>query len=240
VNIEWDGGANANVSSASIAEVLKEGLSADQAFVHNQAGDSKAAIAGAAKKVEAIYAYPFQNHACMEPMNATALYTSDSCKVWCGTQNGEAALAAAAEASGLPVAKCDVEKLLLGGGFGRRGLTDYVRQAVAIAKEMPGTPVKLLWSREEDMLHGWYHPVMQAKLTGGLDASGNLPAWRSGSRDSRSSQECARRPWTRARTRSRSRVSGRPESTLSSTRSRTSRSTMRCATRTCRRASGAA
>jgi isoquinoline 1-oxidoreductase beta subunit len=174
IAIEWDGGENAKVSSASIAEMLKQGLSADQAFVHNEKGNAKAAIAGAAKKIEAVYAYPFQNHACMEPMNATALYTADSCKVWVGTQNGEAALAATAEASGLPVAKCDVEKLLLGGGFGRRGFTDNVRQAVLIAKEMPGTPVKLLWSREEDMLHGKYHPIMQAKLTGGLDASGNL------------------------------------------------------------------
>ena len=174
VQIAWDGGENAKVSSASIAEVLKEGLSAEQTFVHNQAGDSKAAIAGAAKKVEAVYAYPFQNHACMEPLNATALYTSESCRVWVGTQNGEAAFAAAREASGLPVEKVDVAKLLLGGGFGRRGFTDYVRQAVLIAKEMPGTPVKLLWSREEDMLHGKYHPIMQAKLTGGLDASGKL------------------------------------------------------------------
>jgi isoquinoline 1-oxidoreductase beta subunit len=172
--IEWDGGENAKVSSASIAEVLKEGLSAEQAFVHNQAGDAKAAIAGAAKKLEAVYAYPYQNHACMEPLNATALYTPDSCRVWVGTQNGEAALAATAEASGLPITKCDVEKLLLGGGFGRRGFTDNVRQAVLIAKEMPGTPVKLLWSREEDMLHGKYHPIMQAKLTGALDKSGNL------------------------------------------------------------------
>ena len=178
ITIEWDGGANAKVSSASIAEILKEGLSADQAFVHNQAGDVNAAIAGAAKKIEAVYAYPYQNHATMEPLNATALCTADSCKVWVGTQNGEAALAAAAEASGLPVAKCDVEKLLLGGGFGRRGFTDYVRQAVLIAKQMPGTPVKLLWSREEDMLHGKYHPVMQAKLTGALDASGNLSGLR--------------------------------------------------------------
>ena len=174
VSIVWDGGANAKVSSASIDEMLKEGLSAEQAFVHNEAGDAKGAIAGSAKKIEAVYAYPFQNHLCMEPMNATALYTADSCKVWVGTQNGEAALAAASEASGLPVDKCDVEKFLLGGGFGRRGFTDYVRQAVLIAKEMPGTPVKLLWSREEDMLHGKYHPIMQAKLTGGLDAAGNL------------------------------------------------------------------
>ena len=174
IAIEWDGGANAKVSSASIAEMLKEGLSAEQAFVHNQNGDAKAAIAGAAKKIEAVYAYPFLNHATMEPMNATALYTADRCEVWCPTQNGEAALAATAAASGLPVAQCDVHKLLLGGGFGRRGFTDSVRQAVLIAKQMPGTPVKLLWSREEDMLHGMYHPVMQAKLTGALDKSGNL------------------------------------------------------------------
>lgn len=172
--IEWDGGENAKVSSASIAEMLKEGLSADQAFVHNENGNAKAAIVGAAKKIEAVYAYPFQNHAAMEPLNATALYTADRCDVWCGTQNGEAALAATAEASGLPVGKCDVHKLLLGGGFGRRGRTDYVTQAVLIAKEMPGVPVKLLWSREEDMLHGTYHPIMQAKLTGGLDSSGNI------------------------------------------------------------------
>jgi isoquinoline 1-oxidoreductase beta subunit len=174
VNIEWDGGDNAKVSSQSIAEMLKAGLDADQAFVHNQAGDVKAALAGAAKKVEAVYAYPFQNHATMEPMNAVARYTADRCEVWCPTQNGEAALAATSEASGLPLAKCDVYKQLCGGGFGRRGQTDSVRQAVAIAKEMPGVPVKLLWTREEDMLHGAYHPVMQAKLTGALDAQGNL------------------------------------------------------------------
>jgi isoquinoline 1-oxidoreductase beta subunit len=176
IAIDWDGGANAKVSSASIAEMLKEGLSADQAFVHNEKGNAQAALAGAVKKIEAVYAYPFLNHATMEPMNATALYTSDRCEVWCPTQNGEAALAATAEASGLPVAKCDVYKLLLGGGFGRRGFTDYVRQAVLIAKELPGTPVKLLWSREEDMLHGKYHPIMQAKLTGAIDANGNLNA----------------------------------------------------------------
>ena len=178
VTIEWDGGENAKVSSASIAEMLKEGLSADQAFVHNEKGDIKSAIAGAAKKLEAVYAYPFLNHATMEPMNATALYTPERCEVWCPTQNGEAALAATAETSGLPVSKCDVYKLLLGGGFGRRGFTDSVRQAVLIAKEMPGIPVKLLWSREEDMLHGMYHPVMQAKLTGALDAGGKLSGLR--------------------------------------------------------------
>ncbi|HEY8565807.1 MAG TPA: xanthine dehydrogenase family protein molybdopterin-binding subunit [Beijerinckiaceae bacterium] len=172
--IEWDKGPNAGVSSATIAATLKEGLGASQAFVGNQSGDAKAAIAGAAKTVEAVYGYPFQNHATMEPMNATALWTPERCDVWCPTQNGEAALAATVEASGLPAARCDVHKIHLGGGFGRRGQSDYVRQAVAIAKTMPGTPVKLTWSREEDMLHGYFHPITQCKLTGALDAAGEL------------------------------------------------------------------
>jgi isoquinoline 1-oxidoreductase beta subunit len=173
--IAWDEGPNAKVSSASIAEMLKAGLDADQAFVRNQNGDVKAAVAGAAKKVEAVYAYPFQNHAPMEPMNATAKYTPDKCEVWVPTQNGEAAFAALTAASGLPADKCEVYKIHLGGGFGRRGaFHDYVTQAVLIAKQVPGTPVKLLWTREEDMTHGRYHPVMQAKLVGALDASGNL------------------------------------------------------------------
>ncbi len=173
--IVWDDGENAKVSSASIAEMLKEGLDADQAFVANQNGDVKAAIAGATKKIEAVYAYPFQNHAPMEPMNATAKYTPDRCEVWVPTQNGEAAFAATLAASGLPADKCEVYKINLGGGFGRRGaFHDYVTQAVLIAKQMPGTPVKLLWTREEDMLHGRYHPVMQCKLVGAFDGSNNL------------------------------------------------------------------
>jgi isoquinoline 1-oxidoreductase subunit beta len=172
--IVWDEGPNAKVSSETIAAMLKEGLDADKAFVANQNGNAKEAIAKAAKKVEAVYAYPFQNHACMEPMNATAVYTAEKCEVWTGTQNGEAAFAAAVKASGLPASKVDVHKLMLGGGFGRRGRSDYVEQAVSIAKQMPGTPVKLLWSREEDMLHGTYHPITQAKMVGGLDEKGNL------------------------------------------------------------------
>jgi isoquinoline 1-oxidoreductase subunit beta len=173
--IVWDEGDNAKVSSESIAKWLAEGLdNAQPAFVGNQNGDAKAAIAGAAKKVEAVYNYPYQNHAAMEPLNATALYTPDKCEVWTGTQNGEAAFAAVLETSGLPADKCEVHKVMLGGGFGRRGQTDYVRQAVAIAKQMPGTPIKLLWSREDDMLHGTYHPVTQCKLTGAFDADNNL------------------------------------------------------------------
>lgn len=171
---EWDGGASAQVDSGSIAKRLKAGLDAPDAFTHNERGDLDAALAGAAQHIEAEYRYPYQNHATLEPMNATALYTPERCEVWCPTQNGEAALAAVAEASGLPVENCDLHKTLLGGGFGRRGFSDYVRQAVLIAMELPGTPVKLLWSREEDMLHGKYHPIMHARLRGGLDRDGNL------------------------------------------------------------------
>ena len=175
--IVWDEGDNAKVSSASIDKWLAEGLDNSQpAFVGNQNGDAKAAISGAVKKIEAVYNYPFQNHAAMEPLNATALYTPDKCEVWTGTQNGEAAFAAVLEASGLPAEKCEVHKLMLGGGFGRRGMTDYVRQAVAIAKQMPGTPVKLLWSREDDMQHGTYHPITQCKMTGAFDKDNNLTA----------------------------------------------------------------
>jgi len=173
--IVWDEGENAKVSSASIAAILKAGLDAPQAFVGNQNGDAKAALAGAAKRIEAVYSYPYQNHACMEPMNATARYTPEKCEVWVPTQDGESSFAALLSASGLPADKCEVYKINLGGGFGRRGaFQDYVTQAVLIAKQMPGTPVKLLWSREEDMRQGRFHPVMQCKLAGGLDASGNL------------------------------------------------------------------
>src|SRR5262245_28658589 len=177
--IVWDEGPNATVSSATIAAMLKEGLDADQAYIANQNGDVKAALASAAKKIEAVYAYPFQNHAPMEPMNATARYTPDRCEVWGPTQNGEAGFAAILAASGLPAEKCEFYKVHLGGGFGRRvAYQDYVTQAVLIAKQIPGTPVKLIWTREEDMTHGRYHPVMQCKLVGALDSSNNLTGLR--------------------------------------------------------------
>jgi isoquinoline 1-oxidoreductase subunit beta len=174
VPIEWDDGPNAKVSSATIADMLKSGLDAEDAFVGNKQGDAKAAIASAAKKVEAVYSYPFQNHATMEPMSATARYTADKCEVWASSQNGEAAFAAASEASGLPAEKCDFHNTFLGGGFGRRARSEYVSHAVRIAKEMPGTPIKLIKSREDDMANGVYHPITQCRLIGALDANNNL------------------------------------------------------------------
>jgi isoquinoline 1-oxidoreductase beta subunit len=173
--IVWNTGAHAKVSSESIAKWLAEGLDVDEALVGNKAGDVKAALSGAAKKVEAVYSYPYQHHVTMEPMNATARYTDDTCEVWGPSQNGEAALATTSEASGLPIPKCEFYKTFLGGGFGRRSTShDYVTQAVRIAKQMPGTPIKLIWSREEDMTHGWYHPVTQCKLSAAFDADKNL------------------------------------------------------------------
>ena len=174
--VTWDEGPHANLSSANIDALLDEGLTSDETvFVGNAKGDVTQALETAAKTVEAVYAYPYQHHATMEPMNATALWTEERCEVWCPTQNGEAALEAAAEAAGLPISRCDVHKIHLGGGFGRRGaFHDFVTQAVTIAKQLPGTPVKLLWSREEDMAHGHYHPITKCSLVGGLDENGDL------------------------------------------------------------------
>ena len=174
VKIVWDEGASANASSAAFAEVLKAGLTATDAVVGNESGDARKAIAASAKRIEAVYSYPHQNHVCMETMNATVKWTPERCEVWAPTQNGEAAHAATAEASGLPPAKCEVYKMHLGGGFGRRGATDYIRQAVAIARQMPGTPIKMIWSREEDMAQGRFHPVTQCKMVAGLDDKGEI------------------------------------------------------------------
>ncbi|QWE17272.1 xanthine dehydrogenase family protein molybdopterin-binding subunit [Polynucleobacter sp. AP-Nino-20-G2] len=175
VSIVWDDGANANVSSASIKKMLEEGLTANDAFVGNANGDAKEAIAKSSKTIEATYFYPFLNHATLEPQTATAKWTADSCEAWVPTQDGEASLAAVIAASGLPAEKCNVYKVNLGGGFGRRGaFQDYTTQAVNIAKQMPGTPIKLIWTRAEDMTQGRYHPVMMCKLTAGLDDQKNI------------------------------------------------------------------
>ena len=175
VNIVWDNGANGNVSSASIKKMLEEGLSADDAFVHNTNGNVNSALSSASKKIEATYFYPFLNHATLEPQTATAKWTADLCEAWVPTQDGEASLAAVIAASGLPAEKCNVYKVNLGGGFGRRGaFQDYTTQAVNIAKQMPGTPIKLIWTREEDMTQGRYHPVMMCKMTAAIDDKKNV------------------------------------------------------------------
>jgi len=173
--IVWDEGPNASQSDATIAERLKEGLTASVTNGSRQNGDALKAIEGAAKRVEAVYSTPFLAHATMEPMNATVRLSADKAEVWVPTQNAEASLAALSEASGVPLAKCDAYRTDLGGGFGRRGGTqDYVHQAVAIAKEFPGVPIKLIWSREEDQAHDFFRPISQCRLAAGLDTDGKL------------------------------------------------------------------
>ena len=173
--IVWDEGAGATQNSAKIAAHLQSGLSASEAFAYMNDGDALTAIAGAAKRVDAVYSTPFLAHATMEPMNCTARITATRAEIWVPTQNGEASHAALSEESGLPLSACEVYRSDLGGGFGRRGGTqDYVRQAVAIAKQFPGTPVKMIWSREEDQAHDFYRPISMCRMSAGLDTKGAL------------------------------------------------------------------
>ncbi len=173
--IVWDEGPGAKQSSATIAAHLKDGLTASDAFADVNDGDALKVIAGAAKRIEAVYSTPFLAHACMEPMNCTVRLTADRAEVWMPSQNAEASLAALSTSSGVPLAQCEAYNLNQGGGFGRRGGTqDYVRKAVAIAKQFPGVPIKLLWSREEDQTHDFFRPISQCKLSAGVDQDGNL------------------------------------------------------------------
>ncbi|MEI6718252.1 MAG: molybdopterin cofactor-binding domain-containing protein, partial [Betaproteobacteria bacterium] len=174
--INWDFGANAKESSATIAERLREGLtSTNNVFADIDQGNVTEAIQGAAKKVEAVYGTQFVSHACMEPMNCTARVTADRAEVWVPSQNAEASLAALAAVTGLPLEKCEAYNPPLGGGFGRRGGTqDYVRQAALIAKQFPGTPIKLIWTREEDMTQDYFRPIGQCRLVAGIDSKGEM------------------------------------------------------------------
>lgn len=175
VKITYQDSPSFKTDSASIAAFQKTGLdTTENVFVANKSGDAAGAIAGAAKKIEASFSVPMAHHVTMEPMNCTAKWTADRCEVWVPTQNGEASLGACAQAAGLPPSQCEVYKIHLGGGFGRRGSQDFVTNAVLLAKQMPGVPVKLLYSREEDMRRGFFRPVGQAKLQAGLDDKGNL------------------------------------------------------------------
>jgi isoquinoline 1-oxidoreductase beta subunit len=176
--VTWDEGQNGKVSSTGIAEVLRAGLAAPEAAVVRKDGDVDAALAAAAKRIAAEYGAPFLSHATMEPQNCTAYVTPDKVEIWVPTQSGEGALAAAAAAAEVAPERVIVHKTTLGGGFGRRGaVQDFVHQAVLVAKAV-GQPVKLLWTREEDIRHDFYRPVAMARFTAGLDASGMPVAWR--------------------------------------------------------------
>jgi isoquinoline 1-oxidoreductase beta subunit len=175
LTIVWDEGPNAKVSSASIDNHLRTGLTSDDAFADINTGDAIKAIADAPKKVEVVYRVPFTSHTTMEPMNCTVRLSQDKAELWIPTQSAEASMAVLSSSSGVPLEKCHVQTMDLGGGFGRRiGSQDVVRQGVAIAKEFPGVPVKMLWTREEDQAHGLYRPIAMARMAAGVDAQGKL------------------------------------------------------------------
>jgi isoquinoline 1-oxidoreductase beta subunit len=176
----WDFGKNATVQQTDIMKHVATGLTGNEnVFADTNDGDALKAIAGAAKKVEAVYETPFIPHVCMEPMNATVRLSPGKAECWVATQNAQASMATLSQTSGVPLAQCEVYKLDLGGGFGRRGGNqDFTRQATQIAMQLPpGTPVKMLWTREEDLGHDFYRPIQHARMTAGLDAKGNLVGW---------------------------------------------------------------
>ncbi|HMA89781.1 MAG TPA: molybdopterin cofactor-binding domain-containing protein [Burkholderiales bacterium] len=179
VRIEWDEGAYGQASDATIATMLREGLADPNIASARKTGDAAAALSSAAKVVEAEYASQYLAHATMEPQACTAWVKPDGfVEVWTSTQDGMASLFAAAQAAGVPLERAEVHKTMLGGGFGRRGAPqDFVRQGVTIAMALRGTPVKMMWSREEDMQHDFYRPASLVKMRAGLDAQGKLVAF---------------------------------------------------------------
>jgi len=173
--IQWNNGPNASLTTADVVQQLRE-ESKDSATSARKEGDVSGAMAGAATKVEATYEAPFLAHATMEPINCTVHVRADACEVWVGTQVIGRAQATAAQVTGLNLDQVTVHNHLIGGGFGRRLEVDYVTQAVAIAKQVDA-PVKVTWSREEDVQHDIYRPYYFDRLAAGLDAAGNPVAW---------------------------------------------------------------
>jgi isoquinoline 1-oxidoreductase subunit beta len=175
LDIRWEDGPNAKVSTADVVEGLAK-ASETGGVTARKDGDPASALAGAAKKVEAVYESPFLAHATMEPMNCTVHVRKDGCEVWTGSQVLSRARAAAAKVTGLPLEKVVVHNHFLGGGFGRRLEVDYVTQAVRIAKQVDA-PVKVVWTREEDVQHDVYRPSYYDRFAAGLDAHGKPVAW---------------------------------------------------------------
>ena len=175
LDVQWDAGPNANVTTESIVEQMA-GASQNEGVVARNDGDFAKAIQGVAKKIDAVYEVPFLAHAAMEPMNCTVHFTNDSCDIWVGIQVVARAQATAAQVTGLPPDKIQVHNHLLGGGFGRRLDVDGITQAVEIAKQVDG-PLKVVWSREEDIQHDVYRPYYYDRFTAGLDGQGQLIAY---------------------------------------------------------------
>lgn len=176
LKIAWDDGPNANLASDDIARLHEQALQ-NSGAVAQSIGDVDKAFAGASSRVEASYELPFLAHAAMEPMNCTVHLSKDGCEVWLGTQVMARAQAAVAQVTGLPANKIVVHNHLLGGGFGRRLEVDGVTRAAQIAQQVDG-PVKVVWTREEDIRHDMYRPYWLDRLSAGLDATGRPIAWK--------------------------------------------------------------
>src|SRR5438105_4147034 len=175
LDIKWDEGPNAKLGTADIVQQLAAASQRPGVVARND-GDAVRAMAGAARKVEAIYELPFLAHATMEPVNCTVHVRRDSCDIWVGTQVPTFTRTAAAQLTGLPRERVQVHNHLLGGGFGRRLEVDFVRRAVRIAMQVPG-PVKVVWTREEDIQHDMYRPYYYDRIAAGLDERGRPVAW---------------------------------------------------------------
>ncbi len=176
LQVTWDEGPNARLSSESIREMFIA-ASKKSGAVAQKEGDCEAALFSAPKRIDAVYEVPFLAHATMEPMNCVADVRKDGCEIWVSTQDPQGFQAKACEITGLPEEKVIVHTTLLGGGFGRRHEPDVLAHAVQVSKAI-GAPVKMTWTREEDMMHDWYRPASYHMLSGGLDGSGNLVAFK--------------------------------------------------------------
>jgi isoquinoline 1-oxidoreductase subunit beta len=176
LEIVWEEGANASLDNPAIRVLLERAGAANAGLVAKQTGDPAAAIKSAAKSFAAVYELPMLAHATMEPMNCTADVRTDRCDLYVGTQVQQLAQAVAAEAAGLPPARVNVYTTLLGGGFGRRLEVDFIPAAVLASKAL-GVPVKLVWTREDDMTQDYYRPPAREEIHAGLDAHGKLVAW---------------------------------------------------------------
>jgi isoquinoline 1-oxidoreductase beta subunit len=177
LTVQWNEGAGASVSSATIRQGFVQ-RAAEKGAVARKEGDAQAGLAKAAKKIDAVYEVPFLSHAPMEPMNCTIDVRADSAEVWAPTQSPTTSRAVVSQTLGIPLEKVNLHTLFMGGGFGRRGEgeLDFVAEAAELGKAL-GVPVKVTWSREDDMQHDYYRPASYVEMAGGVDAAGWPAAW---------------------------------------------------------------
>ncbi len=176
--VKWDEGPAAKESSAELHKQFLANAAAKPAKIVRNEGDADTVLGSSSKKLEAVYELPFAPHACMEPMNCTVHIRPDGAEAWIPTQAPQWAQEVIAGAAKLPPEKVIVHTTLMGGGFGRRYQADFVMEAAQVAAKSLGKPVMVLWTREDDMRHGFYRPASYHKLQGALDANGNLAAWK--------------------------------------------------------------